>query len=260
MEEIKKILVINGSPAGKGNTFKVCTMVEKEVKKLDENIEFDYIHLKDCNLQMCKGCYACLLNGEDKCPLKDDRGKIEKKMLESNAVIFLTPVYVMNMSYLLKNFTDRFAYVCHRPRFHGKKAYIICSTGAVGAFLVSKISSMGPLSWGFSVLGSLKAVTSKSISKEKKKLQWEKISKQSQKISQKIVRDLNDKKIPKATLFQLISFNMQRKAFGQSNKEKADYKYWKDKGWLEKDCKFYIKARINLFKSILAKIISKFVG
>lgn len=180
-------------------------------------------------------------------------------MLESTGVIFLTPVYVMNMSYLLKNFTDRFAYICHRPRFHGKKAWIICSTGAVGAGLVSKISSMGPLSWGFDISGSLKVVTSKSISKEKETLQWEKISKQAEKMAQEIVRDLNNKNIPKATLFQLISFNMQRKVFGSSNKEKADYKYWKYKGWLENDCKFYINAKINPFKSILAKIISKFL-
>lgn len=62
MGGIKKILVINGSPFGKGNTFRVCTMVEKEVKKLNTNIQFEYIHLKDYNLQMCKGCYACLLN------------------------------------------------------------------------------------------------------------------------------------------------------------------------------------------------------
>lgn len=66
------------------------------------------------------------------------------------------PVYVLNMSGLLKNFTDRFAYVCHIPRFHGKKAWIVCSTGSLGAKLVCKLSSMASISWAFEIGGSIK--------------------------------------------------------------------------------------------------------
>ncbi len=122
-------------------------MLQESVRKIDKGIEFEYLHLKYCNLQMCKGCYVCLLGGEDKCLLKDGSKEIENKMIKSDGVIFLTQVYVMNMSGLLKNFTDRFAYICHRPRFHGKKVWIICSTGSLGGKLVCKISSMGPISW-----------------------------------------------------------------------------------------------------------------
>ncbi len=70
-------------------------------------------------------------------------------MMKADGVIFLTPVYVVNMSGLLKNFIDRFAYLCHRQKFNGKKAWIICSTGSSGANIVCKLTSMAPISWGF---------------------------------------------------------------------------------------------------------------
>ncbi|WP_455543054.1 NAD(P)H-dependent oxidoreductase [Intestinibacter sp.] len=41
-----KIIVINGSPKGKGNTYKICKTVEEKIKKMDKEIKFEYIHLK----------------------------------------------------------------------------------------------------------------------------------------------------------------------------------------------------------------------
>lgn len=43
------------------------------------DVEFEYLFLKDVNLGLCKGCYTCMLRGEERCPLKDDRAAIEKK-------------------------------------------------------------------------------------------------------------------------------------------------------------------------------------
>ncbi|MBD3255313.1 MAG: hypothetical protein GF383_09485 [Candidatus Lokiarchaeota archaeon] len=43
-----------------------------------------------------------LSKGEDKCPLKDDREIISKKLDDADGVIFATPVYSMRISYLLK--------------------------------------------------------------------------------------------------------------------------------------------------------------
>jgi hypothetical protein len=41
-----------------------------------------------------------MAKGEDKCPLKDDRGAIEKKLLAADGVIFSAPVCVDNVSRL----------------------------------------------------------------------------------------------------------------------------------------------------------------
>ena len=85
------------------------------------DMEFEYLFLKDMNLKLCTGCYTCMAKGEDKCPLKDDRTTIEQKLSTADGFILSSPVHVSNVSWLMKNFIDRFAYMNHRPRFHRQK-------------------------------------------------------------------------------------------------------------------------------------------
>lgn len=109
-----KVLAIMGSPKGKGSGYRVVQLVEKRMKELG-HVDFEYLFLKDANLQPCKGCFVCVTKGEDRCPLKDDRERIQQQILESDGIILSTPGYVQNVSWLMKNFIDRFAYTNHRP-------------------------------------------------------------------------------------------------------------------------------------------------
>ena len=254
-----QVLVINGSPKGRGNTYRVIEKLEQAVKKRERNIEFRYLHLKDINLEMCKGCYACLSVGEDKCPLQDERYMIQEAMEKADGIIFATPVYVMNVTGLFKNFLDRFAYICHRPRFHGKKAWIICSTGALGTGITTKICEIGPMSWGLDVVGHLGVITSKGISEEETKKQWEKIECATEKMADKMVKVLKKQALPKASLFKLCAFKLQRASFGRADQNHVDFKYWRDKGWLEPGCKFFIEAKINPLTQLLANVITCFM-
>ena len=126
-----KILAIIGSPRGKSSGYKIVRMIEDRMKSLGE-VEFDYLFLKDAKLRPCLGCYACMALGEDKCPLRDDRAAIEGEMLAADGVILSSPVHVLNVSGLMKNFIDRFAYSNHRPRFHRQKILTLANTGGSG--------------------------------------------------------------------------------------------------------------------------------
>jgi multimeric flavodoxin WrbA len=53
-------------------------------------------------------------------------------MLVSDGVIFVSPAYCQNVTALMKNFVDRFAYIFHRPRFFNQKALIISTTCGAG--------------------------------------------------------------------------------------------------------------------------------
>lgn len=53
--------------------------------------------------------------GEDHCPLRDDVSEIKKKIDDADIIILASPVYVEDVSGLLKNWIDRMAFVCHRP-------------------------------------------------------------------------------------------------------------------------------------------------
>jgi multimeric flavodoxin WrbA len=250
------ILVVNGSPKGKGNTYKVTQMLEQAMKKRDSSIEFEYLHLRQSNLKGCLGCYQCLAEGEEHCPLKDDRANIEASMQKADAVIFANPVYVINVPWTFKNFLDRFAYICHRPRFYGKKAFVLSTTGSLGTGIVNAICKYSIGSWGFEVAGSFGAITTAGISDEDKIKQWKKIEKNLEKISEKFVKALRNKKVPKAGFFKLFAFRLQRAAFGNADRLKADYKYWKSMGWLDEKTRFYIDAKINPITSAVANVLA----
>lgn len=158
-----KLLLINGSPKRNSTTFQIVKKVVEEMKAIDSLIESEEIYLCDADLAMCKGCYQCLSLGENRCPLKDDRELLEQKLTEADAVIFSSPVYVANVSALFKNFVDRFAYLCHRPRFHGKKAMVVCSAGSDGAGIVNILLTIAVETWGFDVVQKLGVLIRKII-------------------------------------------------------------------------------------------------
>ncbi len=123
-----KILAVIGSPKGKGSGYRIVKMVEDRMKAVG-SVEFAYLFLKDANLKLCTGCYTCMAKGEDKCPLKDDRVAIEQMLMAADGVILSSPMYVLNVSWLMKNFIDRFAYTNHRPHFHRQKVLTLINMG-----------------------------------------------------------------------------------------------------------------------------------
>lgn len=147
-----KILTIIGSPRKKGNTYQAARQLEEEMKKKG-NYKFEYLFLKDANLEPCTGCFNCVPNGIEFCPLKDDREIIQEKMLEADGLVIGSPVYVMTVSALLKNYIDRLAYLCHRPEYHGKKAMLLCTTGGMGSKETLNYMETVVESWGYKVAG-----------------------------------------------------------------------------------------------------------
>ncbi len=83
-----KILAICGSPR-KGNTYKVLNSINENYPDIDYKI----LMLKDLNFELCKGCYSCVVRGEEKCPIKDDRDMIIGEMLEADGIIFASTTY-----------------------------------------------------------------------------------------------------------------------------------------------------------------------
>jgi multimeric flavodoxin WrbA len=253
-----KILAVIGSPRYNGNTYKAVKMVADRIKVLDPDIEFEIIQLAKFDLKTCKGCYVCLSRGENYCPLKDDRELLERKLKSADAIIFGTPVYTYNVSWIMKNFLDRFAYRCHRPDFHGKKTMIIVTTGAVGLGFVGWIMGLMTGAMGFiskATIGITHApnheVNQRKITKEMTKLK---------KKTDTFYKTIIDKNLVKPTMLKLITFKLQQKAFGHAPKELADYQFWKQKDWLEDDSNYYYDVKIGKIKILLAAMIAKLVG
>lgn len=102
-----KITAFNGSPRGKnGNTH---IMVEELSRGMQEaGAEFENIFLTNYVIQHCRGCFSCWIKTPGECVIKDDVKQLLPKLVSSDIVIFATPVYVDNVTGIMKNFMDRF--------------------------------------------------------------------------------------------------------------------------------------------------------
>jgi len=253
-----KILAIVGSPRKNGNTYKIIKQIEQRFAEKKNVPEFEYVQLSETKLENCKGCYLCLDRGEENCPLKDGRENIEQKIKQADAVIFASPVYTYNVSGIMKNFLDRFAYRCHRPDFYGKKAMVVVSTGAVGLVFVETILSFMIGTMGFITCAKAGLAYAPLHEKDEKKTmkQVKKLNEQVDLFYSKII----NQKTVKPSFLKLITFKMQQKAFSKAPDSSADFKFWKDKGWLQKNEEYYYKVQVGNTKKLLVSIVYKMIG
>jgi multimeric flavodoxin WrbA len=129
---MKKVLAIVSTPLKQGNTAKLVDRIFSERSK-HGRMEMEKIYLSDLDLKVCRGCHACVMRGEQYCPLKDSRDLLLTKMNAADGVIFATPIYNMQVSTLMKMFIDHFAFLWHRPRLFRKKVLVACvGAGADG--------------------------------------------------------------------------------------------------------------------------------
>lgn len=99
-----KILVIKSSPHKKGSSNLLAdNFIQGAEEKGHQVTVFDAGH---ADLHPCLGCGACGMSGN--CCQKDDMSGIQEKILDSDMVVFVTPLYYFGMSAQLKMFIDRF--------------------------------------------------------------------------------------------------------------------------------------------------------
>lgn len=101
-----KITVFNGSPnAEKGNTHVMVQAFLEGAQKAGAAAE--NIFLVHKTIHHCTACYACWLKTPGKCVINDDMGELLAKTHGSDVVVFATPLYVDNVTGIMKTFMDR---------------------------------------------------------------------------------------------------------------------------------------------------------
>ena len=250
-----KILVIMGSPR-KGNTFSACEELRESMKEYLQ-ADFEYLWLKDADLAPCKGCLACFSDGEDKCPNRDDAPEIARKMDEADGVVFATPVYGMNVSGQMKIFIDRFCYNFHRPRFFGKSALLLVTTGFMGEKKVLNYLGNVAWLWGFEIAGKAGLVTMDPLPKGRKEKNRKGIAKAAGDFASAIGREITKK----PGLKDIIIFHGERASFSRLEKiSPGDYRYWKEKGWLDRSTKYFTGAPVNPVYHWIGVVAEFFAG
>ena len=236
-----KILAIIGS-LRKKNTYNVIKKIEEYHKAYTKECEYEYLFLKDTDLQQCKGCFLCISKGERFCPLNDNRDFIIQKIESADCIILASPNYSMNVNWLTKNMIDRFAYNLHRPMYFNKRFLLLITTGNfMGAKQAMKALSVLPS--GGKIIGKLIVHTAPEMSIKKRQKQEKKIINKSKQFF-KIVDKNYSHFPPFGNLIWFASF----KAIGEAFKRTlpADYEYYKNKD-------YFIDVKLTIIKKTLIK-------
>lgn len=99
-----KIVVLEGSPNKNGSSNLLAAEFIRGAKESRHSVQI--VDAAHANIQPCTGCIHCGYEGP--CVQKDDVNQIRKIILESDMLVFVTPLYYYGVSAQLKTLIDRF--------------------------------------------------------------------------------------------------------------------------------------------------------
>ncbi|MFA5149793.1 MAG: flavodoxin family protein [Candidatus Omnitrophota bacterium] len=217
-----KILGILASPRkNKSNTLGLLKQVFSAVE--GEGFALEIIYLCDYKIEFCRHCEACHKNILS-CPMRDDARLLQKKMLEADAIVFASPVYIHHITGHLKNLLDRSSHFIHCQRLLGKYVAAVATSGGGPHDMVLEYIKNYAISCGAQYVGGVS--TAITITEN---LRYQ---------AQSLGRDLAEAiKKRKGFPVQAGIIQTQRGYFKniiEANKDEwpAEYQYWKEQGWI----------------------------
>jgi multimeric flavodoxin WrbA/putative sterol carrier protein len=72
-----------------------------------QGAETETIYLKEKDIHSCIGCYTCWTKTPGVCVFKDDMPELLEKVRNCDIIVYATPLYIFNVTSLLKAFQER---------------------------------------------------------------------------------------------------------------------------------------------------------
>lgn len=124
-----------GSNSKNSSCEKISNAIKENLKKKD--IQMKIFMGRDSNIQFCKGCSQCFKMGYCPADQEDDMKIIRNEMLVADIIIWISPVYGVNVSGIMKNYIDRITSFCHTIHLAGKLGCVIAVSSGGGSEFVS---------------------------------------------------------------------------------------------------------------------------
>lgn len=103
-----RVMAINSSPRGGGQSTTELMMTYLAKGMREAGAEVEVVHLRQKNIDYCRGCYTCWTRTPGKCVLRDDMTEeLFPKWLESDLVVYATPLYHHSVNAAMKTFVER---------------------------------------------------------------------------------------------------------------------------------------------------------
>jgi multimeric flavodoxin WrbA len=259
MAETIKILALIGSCRKNGNTARIVQMIEARMQTLaaqhDTSLEFETLFLGNLDMRPCRGCRICFDRGEEACPIEDDIPRIRAKMDAADALILASPVYVDDVSGLVKTWMDRLAYLCHRPALGGVCAYPLATVGGSPPNHALRTMNAALLTWGYHLVGQAGFKMGALASTD----ELTRYQPATDKVADQLFRAVVGQHALKPTFISLMVFKIQQLTWQREPPGSYDYAYWQAQGWLDPGCTFYLPHRANPAKVTLARLVGAVV-
>ena len=101
-----KILVLNGSPKKKSDTFRLTEAFLKGLNRSGQH-EVNIVHVREKQIAPCRGCFSCWQRMDGHCVIQDDQNAILDLYRNADVIIWSFPLYCYAMPSQLKAVLDR---------------------------------------------------------------------------------------------------------------------------------------------------------
>lgn len=246
-----KVLVIIGS-LRKKNTYEAVRQFEQIHRAQVDACDYEYLFLKDMNIELCRGCFLCISKGEAKCPLEDELASLIHRIEASDCIILASPNYCRNVNWLTKNLIDRTAYNLHRPVFFDKRFVLIVTSGSfMGAKQAMKALSVIPS--GGKIVGKLGIYTAPELSDKQLSKYARRFNRKADRIVKRLGKPFRHN-ISFMNMFWFASFKATSSKYKASLP--ADYDYYSEKDYfVETKLRSLHKMIINIATSLMRRIV-----
>ncbi|NPV87246.1 MAG: flavodoxin family protein [Anaerolineae bacterium] len=258
------ILILIGSYRKNGNTERVAKLIAERLDALaaahHADLQMETIRLGEWDISSCRGCRVCFDRGEQFCPLRDALLPLKEKIKAANGLVLASPVYVDDVSGLVKNWIDRLAHVCHRPEFGGKVAILVATVGASPTAHTLRSMASALITWGFQIVDQVGFNCGARMDDDELHAQH---TRRAQRAAKRLFTALHQQRYLNPPFLALLTFKIQQTAWRREAPGSVDREYWETQGWLAPGSTYYIRHRAGPLKVWLARlagsVIEKFV-
>ena len=217
-----KILGISASPRkNKSNTLLLLKEAFSAIEK--KGYQTELVHLCDLRIEFCRHCETCHKIIMD-CPIKDDANRLIRKILESDGIIFASPVYIDHITGYLKTFFDRSTHFIHCLRLLGKYTAAVATSGGGPHEVVLDYLKHFSIICGARYVGGVS--TNVPVPEE--------IKRKAGNLGETLFEAIKSKKAFPDQMKEIQSRKSFFKRIIEAHKEEwsGEYDYWKEMGWL----------------------------
>ena len=255
-----RIIALIGSGRRKGNTARITQLVIEHLQRLAveaaSELDIETVPLCQAPIRQCQGCRVCFDHGETHCPLKDSLASIAQKMLEADGFIVASPVYVNDVSGLIKAWIDRLAYHCHRPGLTRHCALALATTASSPTFGALGTMTMALRTWGCHVAGQAGFKMGAHWPDE----EMGQFNKRAESLAQRLFQAIHEKRYDRPGFLPLMTFAIQQRHYRSLTDDSLDLRYWREQGWLDRGCWYLGKPRTNPLVIWLARGFAALIG